>query len=531
MNYSCMNITPLAVMIIAFLSACRTNAQDRHLFFLHGMYLELNAPEVPHPEYGRNEYYEMLDAFKKQGFIVHSEIRPRNTDGVAYAKNIAAQADSLVKAGVPASHITVVGTSKGGYIAEYVSDIMKNKAMNFVFVGCCDDDIKDNPDVHYYGNILSVYEQSDKWHSCQQMKNRYKEGVTRFKEISLNTGLGHGFLYKVFDGWLLPASQWGKGQYDKANYKAPKIDSAAFNGIVLLHKNGATAYAQCKGFANLSTKTPLKYTDRFGVGSVSKQFTAIIVLREVDKGTLDLHTPIKKYLPELKRSWADTVTIHHLLTHRHGITHIDSPTAFPVGSAFSYSGLGYQLAGKIVGRHSGMSYEAQADSLFKLCGMHHTRYPTEKDTVMVTSYLSDSATELKSSSLLQLQQGLATIAAAGGFISTAEDLALFNKALHTGKLLKPATYQLMLTPHTKRDHPIFGTIDYGYAHFIIKRKGISLVGHTGMIPGSNTLNFYAPDHKASFVILSNTQYYQADTKRSFAAHAHILDALIDQLIF
>jgi len=80
------------------------------------------------------------------------------------------------------------------------------------------------------------------------------------------------------------------------------------------------------------------------------------VLREFDKGNIDLFTPIKKYLPELTQSWADTVTIHHLLTHMHGISQLDKPTTFKVGTQYSYSQIGYELLAKIIERTSGKSF-------------------------------------------------------------------------------------------------------------------------------------------------------------------------------
>ncbi|MDR1200439.1 MAG: beta-lactamase family protein [Tannerellaceae bacterium] len=103
-----------------------------------------------------------------------------------------------------------------------------------------------------------------------------------------------------------------------------------FNGIVLIAKEGKTEYLKMTGFSDFDTKTPFKIDDPFVVGSVSKQFTAAVVLQEYDNGRLDLHAPIRTYLPDLSESWVDTVTIHHLLTHTHGIVSLDKPTLFPV---------------------------------------------------------------------------------------------------------------------------------------------------------------------------------------------------------
>lgn len=203
-----------AILLLLLLPAgVSLHAQD-YIYFLHNKFLEEAGLNGVHPEYGKCEYNAILDSFTKRGFKVMSELRPKNTDGIAYANKISRKIDNLVTAGVPPSHITVIGTSKGGYIAQYVSDIQKNKDLNFVFIGSCGDYLDDEPDLHYYGNILSIYEKSDEWKSCGQMKEREGNEITRFKEIELNTGMKHGYLYKALPQWIGPAAKWAKQQYD-----------------------------------------------------------------------------------------------------------------------------------------------------------------------------------------------------------------------------------------------------------------------------------------------------------------------------
>ena len=121
----------------------------------------------------------------------------------------------------------------------------------------------------------------------------------------------------------------------KSNQSIDSLISAVtknpFNGIILISQNGKIKYSKIIGYSDLEKKTILKLDNEFVIGSISKQITAVLVLREFDKGHLVLNEPIHKYLPELNQSWADTVTIHHLLTHTHGITEIDQPTSFAVG--------------------------------------------------------------------------------------------------------------------------------------------------------------------------------------------------------
>ncbi len=187
-----------------------------HVFFLHNMFAELHPLSEEHPEYGKVEYSKILKAFKKEGFKVTSEIRPKGTDGKEYAKMLAKKIAFLLKQGAKPGEITIVGTSKGGYIAQYLSTYLKNDKINFVFIGSCAADAKDDPDdIVYYGNILSIYEKSDVLgQSCGRMKMKKGSKVTRFKEIELNTGLRHGYLYKAMPEWLEPSMKWANQQYD-----------------------------------------------------------------------------------------------------------------------------------------------------------------------------------------------------------------------------------------------------------------------------------------------------------------------------
>lgn len=200
------------LLVCCLLMAVNVHGQY-YLFFLHNMWIELNGLDVPHPEYGKAQYHEIISKFKKEGLTVISEQRPAGTNGNVYAIKVARQVDSLLKKGVPASHITVAGTSKGGYITMFTSGILKNANLNLVLIGCCEESSLQDDSVHLYGNVLSVYEKSDRFGSCQRQRVKLGNDVKRFKEIELHTGLKHGFLYRAMDEWIKPASEWAKGNY------------------------------------------------------------------------------------------------------------------------------------------------------------------------------------------------------------------------------------------------------------------------------------------------------------------------------
>lgn len=179
---------------------------QHYLFFLHNRWVEDHALDVAHPDYGICEYEAIIDTFEAHQFQVISEIRPSGTDAPTYARQVVIEIDRLIALGIAPERITVVGTSKGGYIAMYVSSFLQNPAVNFVFIGCCvESNLTELPAIQFCGRILSIYEESDDWgQSCQSMKDRSNQSVSAFQEIALQTGLRHGYLFKAMPAWMEP---------------------------------------------------------------------------------------------------------------------------------------------------------------------------------------------------------------------------------------------------------------------------------------------------------------------------------------
>lgn len=209
----------LFIMLFCILgnSQSKNTVKDqRYIFFLHNKFVEENVLNAAHPEYGKAEYNEILNSFRKDHFIVYSEIRSKNTIVTIYAKKIVKQIKNLIKEGVSPDKITIIGTSKGGYIAQYVSTYLANPNVNFVFIGCYQNtDIEEIPEINYCGNILTIYEKSDKYGvSAIRRKETSKLKINHFKEIELNTNLKHGFLFKASDEWIVPCKKWANGNYE-----------------------------------------------------------------------------------------------------------------------------------------------------------------------------------------------------------------------------------------------------------------------------------------------------------------------------
>ena len=192
------------------------NADQAYVFFLHNKFIEENDLNAAHPEYGKAEYDKILESFRKDNFIVFSQKRKKNTNASDYAEKVVKQIKTLLKKGIAPGKITVIGTSKGGYIAQYVSTYLANPNVNFVFIGCFrDSDIEEIPDINFCGNILTIYEKSDIYGvSALKRKETSKLKINHFKEIELNTNLKHGFLYKALDEWIAPSKKWANGNYE-----------------------------------------------------------------------------------------------------------------------------------------------------------------------------------------------------------------------------------------------------------------------------------------------------------------------------
>jgi len=185
----------------------------QYLFYLHGKIIEDQGIPAIDPNYGEYEYQAILEKLASYGFIVISEKRAKNTDGMEYAKRITEQVSTLLKAGVPAKNITVVGASKGGGIAIFISHLLMNKDINYVILAICDSDTvhqMEQNGINLYGNVLSIYDSSDTAAgSCQGLFSFSEgKGLSKSNEIVLNLGLGHGLLFKPLDAWIVPTIQW-----------------------------------------------------------------------------------------------------------------------------------------------------------------------------------------------------------------------------------------------------------------------------------------------------------------------------------
>ncbi len=175
----------------------------RHLFYLHGAWIEQGGLERSHPRHGRYEYQAIVQAFAERGFVVISEARKGEIDPEAYAHKVAAQVRRLLEAGVPASHLTVIGHSKGGNIALIAASELPEEKLSFVIMAGCGrrgsafgqsfDRFLEERAARLRGRLLSIFDASDRVAgSCREAFE--KAAVAESSEVVLQTGRGHALM-------------------------------------------------------------------------------------------------------------------------------------------------------------------------------------------------------------------------------------------------------------------------------------------------------------------------------------------------
>ena len=186
------------------------DSSKKYLFYLHGGVVQEYGVNAVSKVYGPYEYLNILDTLRGFGYNVISERRPKGTDEIEYAEMIAKQVDTLLKHGVASENIIVVGASQGAYITIETANILRNQNIKYAILAVCNE-----YNVNYYskykeeicGNFLSIYESSDTKGSCRKLliEQHCKSG---FREVRLDMGNGHGFIFKPFQEWIHPLVEW-----------------------------------------------------------------------------------------------------------------------------------------------------------------------------------------------------------------------------------------------------------------------------------------------------------------------------------
>ena len=289
---------------------------------------------------------------------------------------------------------------------------------------------------------------------------------------------------------------------------------------LLVARNGKIVRAQGYGFSNVELQVPVKPETIFQSGSMGKQFTATAIMMLVEEGKINLSDPLTKYFPEAPAAWKQ-VSVLELLSHTAGFTDYPKkfdfrrdytedellkmvegvPLAYPPGTKWDYSNLGYLTLGVLIHRVSGKFYgDFLQERIFQPIEMSTTRIISEADIIpnRAAGYRLVKG-ELKNQEWVS---PTLNTTADGALYFSILDLAKWDAALYTDKLLKKSSLDEMWTPvKLKNGQP--NPDHYGFGWFIENVNGHRLIEHSGSWQGFNTnISRYADDG-LTVVILTN----------------------------
>lgn len=188
------------------------DSANRYLFYLHGLIVEEAGIRPKSEEHGYYEYELILKVLAQEGFVVISEARKKGTEIKPYAENIGSQIKELLANRVSPGNITVVGASKGGTISAYVSTMLREKGINFVFLAGLFEKCLADANLKLYGNVLSIHDRADKLSITPALYFQRSAGLGKFKEIVLSLDVGHGLIYRPYREWIDPLLEWVKAK-------------------------------------------------------------------------------------------------------------------------------------------------------------------------------------------------------------------------------------------------------------------------------------------------------------------------------
>ena len=287
---------------------------------------------------------------------------------------------------------------------------------------------------------------------------------------------------------------------------------------VAVVRNGEIVKAQGFGLANVEHNVPVKPETIFQSGSVGKQFTAMAVMILVEEGKLNLDDKISKYFEGTPETWKE-ITVRHLLTHTAGTTDyprdfdfrkdytegellkraMTIPLAFQPGEKWSYSNLGYVMLGILISKVSGKFYgDFLKERVFAPLGMTTARVINEADIIpnRAAGYRLDKG-ELKNQNWVS---PVLNTTADGSLYFTVLDVAKWDAALYTEKLIKKASFDQMWSPvrlNSGKTHP------YGFGWALGEYQGHRIREHGGAWQGFTTFIARYIDDKLTIIVLTN----------------------------
>lgn len=308
-----------------------------------------------------------------------------------------------------------------------------------------------------------------------------------------------------------------------------------FSGVVLIAENGKPVYHKAFGYREFENQIPLRASDIFELASVSKQFTAMIIMMLKEKGMLDYDDSVSKYLDIPYKG----ITIRHLLTHTSGIPDYQEvmdkywdkskvagnpdcieylnkyapPKLFEPGEKYAYSNTGYLLLASIAEKASGKDFVEMCRSwIFKKLKMKSTDIRTleekkaTKNFAIGHIYVKERDKYVRADSFPSSNYTiwLGNRKGPGRISSTAADLLKWDKALYSEKLIKQSALREAFTPMKLNDS---SPSNYGFG-WELRNDSLfgKIVQHNGDNPGYKTEIIRYIDKKKTIIILNNNAH-------------------------
>ncbi len=313
--------------------------------------------------------------------------------------------------------------------------------------------------------------------------------------------------------------------------KIPGLDNYIYNifknlqigampgASALVAQNGEIVYQKGFGYADIEKKIPVTPDTKFKIGSISKQFTAVAILKLQEEGKIKIDDKLSKYIPDFPGS--NEVTIYQLLTHTSGIhdysvqpnldmtkpiTHqalLDIikklPYDFNPGERYLYNNSGFVILGYIVAQLSGKTLsEYLNETFFKPLGMNNTGI--YKNNIVLNNEAqgySMNGDTVKKADFQEMSWGLGV----GNIYSTTKDLYKWNEAIFNGKVLSNATLRKAFTQTVLNSG---GKVDYGFGWFLITNRGLEFIQHSGVSSGFFSYLECQPENKLTVCVLLNS---------------------------
>lgn len=318
--------------------------------------------------------------------------------------------------------------------------------------------------------------------------------------------------------------------------KRTQIEAAASKFMATTHapgvsvavvENGQFEWADGFGLADMENNVPASSLTLYRLASISKALSAIAAMQLWEQGKLDLDAPVQKYCPAFPQK-TTPITTRMVMGHLAGIRHYktgpddmeigntrhfddpiqagldffkNDPLVSEPGSHFHYSTQGYTLVGCVIQGASGAKYtDVMTKNVFQPAGMEHTVVDDRFAIIPYRTrfYEKTESGTTRNADFLDSSYKIP----GGGWLSSAEDMARFEVAILDGKLIKPATRDLMWTPLKPSD----GSKDtYGLGWGVSDENGVQVFGHTGGQQGTSTAFLIAPAQRIGVVVLANME--------------------------